>query len=276
MLQTLVLKQQFLDRFAEEIILVLVKQIKGQEKFERELKRVQREVELEKMRQKFSKYGIGIVQQNQQIQHTQNKISIAQRPLLASPPQAAPRRMQPVARPVFQEKIKANLGNTDFFGKIQELINDPLITYIECPGENKNIIIRKAGVTTTTQLMLKNDEELSIIKSFSERARIPLIEGMLNARIANIEISAIVSENSGSSFIIKKNPIQIVPASPTQLQRPMMQFPQRGSQPPPQAQAMPPINRPFTPSYNPRAIQTQQQSEEKKENFWNKKVSFGK
>ncbi|MEK6886022.1 MAG: hypothetical protein AABX17_03590 [Nanoarchaeota archaeon] len=280
MLQTLVLEQEFIDKFTEEIIMHFVKEIKEELSFEKEMRRAQREVELEKMRQKFSNYG-----------QQPTKTPIAQRPQIQQPrpiqvPIPLPQlpRNPPIQKIQVQEvKIQAKQEDINFFGKIQDLINDNLVTYIECPGENKNIIIRKAGATVSIPITLKNDEELVIIKSFSEKARIPLIEGMLNAKISNLEISAVVSENAGSSFIIRKNPVIIQSNAPTRLERPMMQFPQPGAQhqmPP----AMPPINRPFTPSSMPQQMQqprqqnsqNQPQKQENKESFWNKKITFGK
>jgi len=282
MLQTLVLEQEFIDKFTEEIIMNFVSEIKEEIKFEKEMKRAQREVELEKMRQKFSKYG--------EAQKTQ----IIQRPMPQQIQRPTPLPQLPRTPPIQNIKvqevnIQVKPEDINFFGKIQELINDNLVTYIECPGEDKNIIIRKAGATVSIPITLKNDEELAIIKSFSKKARIPLIEGMLNARISNLEISAVVSEGAGSSFIIRKNPVIIQSNAPTRLERPMMQFPQPGAQhqmPP----AMPPVNRPFTPSSMPQQMhsqnpnkqnpqnfnQQQKPKEENKENFWNKKITFGK
>jgi len=278
MLQTLVLEQEFIDNFTEEIIMNFVKEIKEEISFEKEMKRAQREVELEKMRQKFSKYGEvphAIMQRPPMPQQIQRQVPTPLPQLPRNPP------IQKI--PVQEINIQAKPEDINFFGKIQDLINDNLVTYIECPSENKNIIIRKAGATISIPITLKNDEELVIIKSFSEKARIPLIEGMLNAKISNLEISAVVSENAGSSFIIRKNPVIIQSNAPTRLERPMMQFPQPGAQHQ-ITPAMPPVNRPFTPSSMPQQMQQQprqqnqnaQPKETNKESFWNKKITFGK
>ena len=91
------------------------------------------------------------------------------------------------------------------FGKIILLSRDPLIEYIECVSEGQGIIIKKAGQTIKTQITLTKEEIVTIIKDFSEKTRIPLIEGMLNARYGTFEISAIVSDIISPSFIIRKN-----------------------------------------------------------------------
>jgi hypothetical protein len=167
------------------------------------------------------------------------------KPLPKPMPKPQPQKIITIPIPPKQPPLLPGEVN---FGKITFLVKDPLVTYIEAPGINKNVLIKRAGITTKTQITLSKEEMLAIIKSFSETARIPLIEGMLNARLSNLEMSAVVSETTNSSFILKKNPIPEMNKPITQLQRPMMQIPTmpgvpRMSQKP--TQAMPPINRPF-------------------------------
>ena len=98
-----------------------------------------------------------------------------------------------------------NLGeNKSAIDKILMMLNNTQITHIECPSENANVIIKRMGHAIKTDIILKKEELISIVKYYSEKARIPLIEGMLIARVDNLEISAVVSESSRSSFIIKK------------------------------------------------------------------------
>ncbi len=133
-------------------------------------------------------------------------------------------------------------GEIDF-GKILFLIRDQLVTSIECPGVNKNIIIKKAGNIIKTQILLEKEEIMSVIKTFSEKAKIPLVEGMLVARVDNLEISGVIptSTSASPSFIIKKEPVNFQNRQPTQLMRPQMQTTP--------AQPQRPI--PFVPPQNP-------------------------
>ena len=48
------------------------------------------------------------------------------------------------------------------------------------------------------------NEIKKIIESFSKIAKIPLLQGMLRARVSNLEISGIIAETADSSFILKK------------------------------------------------------------------------
>lgn len=128
------------------------------------------------------------------------------------------------------------------FGKIGFLTKDHLVTYIECPGDGKNIIIKRAGATLKTQIALNKDEIMEIIKSFSEKSKIPILEGMLTARDNDLEISAITSENISHSFVIKRVLIEVQQAKPTQLERTITNFQTSTKSP----SLMPPISRPFT------------------------------
>lgn len=93
------------------------------------------------------------------------------------------------------------------FGKISVFINDPSIISIECEGSKRPIIIKKRDQLLTTKIKLEDVEIDNIIYGFSERARIPVIEGLLRARVNFLQISAVVSSIVSSRFIITKMPI---------------------------------------------------------------------
>ena len=167
-------------------------------------------------------------------------IKVEEKPIIVSKPVQINKpetTIKPVQIPAVQP---LEPGEVDF-GKITFLVKDPLISYVECPGENKNIVIKRAGgLATPTQIILSKEEIANIIQSFSNKARIPLIEGMLDARIGNLEMSAIISEAAASSFIVKRNLLP-PPRSETVLQRPIQ--PQTTIQGPPMM--MRPIIQPF-------------------------------
>jgi len=158
----------------------------------------------------------------------------------AQTPPRAPRALPKAVvtpRPSTPETRALNLG------RIQELIQDPLVTSIECQGPKKNVIIKKNRQTMQTNIQITDQEITAVIKDFSEKARIPLIEGMLRARVGNWQISAVMSKKAPPRFILTKTvipelrgPTQLQPR--TQLERP--NIPPRTPAPP-----MPGINRPF-------------------------------
>jgi hypothetical protein len=295
------LHQIFLNLFTKELILNLKKRIKYLEEQRIEEEKAKKAVEVEKLKKRFAEYEqkpIQVeIQTKPQIIKKEERIipepkivrplqntQVIEKPIvheviISQPPIQQRPQFQTPQKQLFQKQVEkkhempitkialqpVQPGEVDY-GKISFLINDHLVTSIECPGENKNIIIRRAGSTIKTQITLNKAEILETIKSFSEKAKIPLIEGMLNARIADLEIAAIVSETMSPSFIIKRNMIQVNPTGPSVLERPMMQFPRPGIQPRP-ASPMPPINRPFTtpatPAAAPKNPQAQTPSMEK-------------
>jgi hypothetical protein len=288
MLELQTRQEEFLEQFTEEVILVIKRRQDKEAREKLALLRAKREVEIEKLRQRFSKYGeapkepvsykpIKIEEKKEEIKPMpliQPQVRKEEKkeemiPSIIFPPQnpqkviqsvkvIIPQKQQPkppmkiITIPIPPQQPPLQPGEIDF-GRLRFLVKDPLVTYIEAPGPSKNVIIKRAGVTTKTQITLSKEEILSIVKSFSEKARIPLIEGMLNARLANLEIAAIVTESANPSFILKKNPIPDMNRPQTNLQRPMMPFPQPGAQRP-ATPAIPPVNRPFTqPQPNPPA-----------------------
>jgi len=282
-------RKKFLDKFTEEVITTVKEDIKRKEKEKLEKERKKREEEIKKLKEKFIKELDKIkppkslpLAQIPAPQTTEVPAVKPPKPLqpsapvqqalkpsafpIKSPSPTPPPLQTPAlkSKPVKIEVLKTlppiAPGVIDF-GKIVFLVKDPLITYIECPGPGKNIIIRKAGNTLTTQLTLTKEEIIKIIKSFSEKTRIPLVEGMLIARSDNIEISAVVSEMIPPSFIIKKDIIPPIKAPPSKLLPPTQPYVTPSKLPKPLSVPMP-----RTPAPLPKP----------EESIFKKKIRFGK
>lgn len=288
-------RQEFIDKFTEEIIHNIAKNFSAIEKEKRAEERIKREEEINKLKEKFSKEVVNMQPVRIQlpsnmipkpVQQEQKPIQQKQIPQIQQQALVQFKKPQQQQNPKKEEKPKPTnieapkilpqvaLGEIDF-GKIIYLIKDLLITYIECPGPDKNVIIRKAGNSFMTQIKLTKDEMIAIIKSFSLKTRIPLVEGMLTARYENIEISAIVSETTTSSFIIKKDIIPPVKMPPTQLQPPNQPYIRPGM-PRPMRFPIPGIQMPPTLPRHQTFQAKPQQAEPKKESIWNKKIKIGK
>lgn len=206
------ISQKFLDKFTREIILAIVRRLEERERQRLEEQRRLARIKLEKLRKRFEKYGQKKEPQKAPpikqviVQPTPVQPKVEQKPVqkIVSKPQI-PKQIQPIIKPL--------PGEIDF-GRIMHLVKDPQVSYIECSGEGKNIIIKRNGNTLLTQIKLSQGEIRSIIKSFSEKAKIPLLEGMLNARVDNLEISAVVSDVISPSFILKKFTLPPMPNQP--------------------------------------------------------------
>lgn len=99
-----------------------------------------------------------------------------------------------------------------FLGKLASILRDYTVSSIECPGSNKNILISKEGKIQPIQITLSDDEINEIIKEISNKTRIPVMQGVFKAAIANIIITAVISEFVGTRFLIeKRRPVPIIP-----------------------------------------------------------------
>jgi len=107
-------------------------------------------------------------------------------------------------------------------GKLNALMQDPVVQVIECHGPDKEIVIR-APTERKTNVILEKDEIENIVKNFSETAKIPITEGVFRVAVGRLIFTAIISEVVGTKFIIKKMIPGSAPAKPTTLM-PMRTF----------------------------------------------------
>lgn len=117
-------------------------------------------------------------------------------------PQLQPQKFQ--FQPTYQqEQIE--------LGKLNPLTADNEITKIECQGAGMPILVTKASKINQTNIILTQQDIDNIIQEFSEKAKIPLISGVFRAAAGNLAISAIISEFTGSKFIIfRKTPYALI------------------------------------------------------------------
>ena len=94
-------------------------------------------------------------------------------------------------------------------GKIAQILMDPAVQSIECPGSGKNILVNRSGAIQASATILSGEEILGITQEFSDKTRIPLGPGVFKAAFQDLLMTAVVSEIVGTRFIIqKRNPLQ--------------------------------------------------------------------
>lgn len=125
--------------------------------------------------------------------------TVAPKKLVSPPQREIPTRIVKAESPVSHP----SKGYPDL-GKLNSLIADPGVENIECPGPNKNLLVKKSGRVQKTSLLLTNIEIKKIIKDFSEKTKIPLVKGTFKAALGNLILTAIVSEFAGTKFILQK------------------------------------------------------------------------
>ena len=132
-----------------------------------------------------------------------------QRPL---PQHLPPLRQTPVAPPPAQPvsslksapSVPKVVEPIENYGRITPLLNDPVISLIECPGAEKPIGIIRAGQRQITRINLSPEEIKGILNKISDAAHLPLLEGVFQAIVDDFSINAIISEMVGSKFVIRK------------------------------------------------------------------------
>ncbi|GEM_PF-3471324 len=89
-------------------------------------------------------------------------------------------------------------------GKLNMLATDKWVTVIECQGPEKFVLVKKTGKVNLTQIKLSQEEINNIISAFSEKARIPVMDGVFKAIVGDISINAIITNSICSRFMIYK------------------------------------------------------------------------
>lgn len=144
------------------------------------------------------------------IQKIESKIPIEKREIpmqRIAPPMPAPRiiiprtRLPPqfaYLRPDFSKEIKIN------FGKVNPLVKDPAVRIIECNGTEQPLIVKGTMGSMPTEIVLNEDEINDLIQEFSKKAKIPVDEGVTKIILGKYVLSAIISKDAGSRFILEK------------------------------------------------------------------------
>lgn len=247
--------RQFLNKFVEEILLTLW-QIEFQKTQEITFKaEIEQKVAAEKLRRKILE-AQRIAKEEKLAELRKQEMSLkpfspVMKPVNKEPMQPS---MEVKEKPVQENKVPEKLLNTPKnqqpplikiaipkqkiplaqpgeinFGVLILLIRDPSISYIECTGEEKNVIIRKGNSIFSTDIKLTKLEINDFVNSFSEKTRIPIVSGLLDARLGNLELSASLSEINSSTFILRKTNIPAnfqvsPPGNPVQFKPQFMQL----------------------------------------------------
>lgn len=90
--------------------------------------------------------------------------------------------------------------------KLNPLLADPAVKVIESNGPDQAVIVKGGMGTKPTNIILSEQEINQIIQTFSKKSKIPAGEGFTKIVFGKYVLSAIVSKESGSKFIITKLP----------------------------------------------------------------------
>lgn len=116
----------------------------------------------------------------------------------------------PIVVPQFTKPVNITASKNisqDYFGstdKLNSLIDDRYVSEIECVNSDTPLTVKKFGAIQKTGVRLSIDEIYELVAEFSQKTRIPVIEGRIRAALNNLVISANLSGKLGPSFIIQK------------------------------------------------------------------------
>jgi hypothetical protein len=117
-------------------------------------------------------------------------------PFLAKP---YPTPKQAISKPA-QREMPFQTG----LDKINNILLDPAILSIECPGADRPLVANKSGLNQPLNMTLSAEDISKITQYFSEKTRIPLVEGVFKATLGDLLMTAVVSQFIGTRFIIQK------------------------------------------------------------------------
>ena len=103
-------------------------------------------------------------------------------------------------RPYATNEIDLDLG------ELNPLLADFAVNVIESNGPDKAVIVKGGMGTKPTNVILSEQEINHIIQIFSKKSKIPVGEGFTKIILGKYVLSAIVSRETGSKFIITKLP----------------------------------------------------------------------
>ncbi len=87
--------------------------------------------------------------------------------------------------------------------RMKEIIKDHAVTYINCPGPLKPVMIKRMGIQEVLKIALDEKGIRQVIQEFAEASRIPITGGVFKAVVDNLMITAVITE-IGSRFTITR------------------------------------------------------------------------
>jgi hypothetical protein len=93
--------------------------------------------------------------------------------------------------------------NPPNYGKLNMLLKDPSIQFIECLGPGQRMIITRNNQKQQTNIILVKEEIKMLLDNLSAKTRIPLITGVFRVAWDRYIINAIISDTLEPRFLIK-------------------------------------------------------------------------
>jgi hypothetical protein len=105
------------------------------------------------------------------------------------------------ASPIVSINLFQNPPN---YGKLNPLIKDPFVEYIDCPGPFQKILVVRNGQKQQTNITLSKEEISMLLNNVSSKTKIPIIPGVFRVSWDNFVLNAPISEVLPPRFVLKK------------------------------------------------------------------------
>lgn len=194
-------KELFLLAFTRELII----HSSGEEILELESEEIQEDKEQKQAMKQMVKQGLSPPKQLfKPLPKAFQMQSLPRR--LIIPSQRFPTRLQYIKPTQAKNQIE--------LGKLNPILQDPLVQTIECHGPDKEIIVRTPNVKKT-KIKLTKEEINTIVENFAKIAKIPSTKGVFRVAVGKLVFSGIISDIVGTKFTIKKIPASRTAMVPT-------------------------------------------------------------
>lgn len=108
--------------------------------------------------------------------------------------------VSPQQIPSIEEPVQDNFD----WGKVLPLMQDPSVTMVECPGPEKNLVVRQNNIHAATSFSLTKEEIRALIEKIESKTQTAVNEGILQAETLQATVTAVLSDYVGDRFIIQK------------------------------------------------------------------------
>jgi len=117
-----------------------------------------------------------------------------------------PERVQGVNIPIspYQNVMPRPTNEKIDLGELNPYLDDPSISTIECNGPDTRILVRRGREIRKTDFALTSDQIQEIIRAFSKASKIPVNEGVFRVAVGRVILTAQVSGEFGTKFILSK------------------------------------------------------------------------
>lgn len=126
-------------------------------------------------------------------------IQIKKQPMINNSQRFAPQQNSNLRNNISQNRPAPSANE-----QLNRLIQDPSINEIELTDVDNPLLIKRSGMTQKTQVKLSIEDAYDLIAEFSQKTKIPVINGTIKAALNNLIITAVISESLGPRFIIQK------------------------------------------------------------------------